>query len=128
MRVTDIGGCTHSPQLRGAAPPLVETSHEKHAGVDDSPGQIAAKRAEEHGPNLDCVCGHDAERQSEGKRHYQAEQDLRDPVHRFQDSIRRFGRKLRHGSTAIWTVHFPSLSGPMRARPFCLVRDFPVSL
>jgi hypothetical protein len=76
MRITYISGRTHSPQLHGAAPPLVETSHEKHAGVDDSPGQIAAERAEEHGPNLDGVCGHDAERQSEGKRHYQAEQDL----------------------------------------------------
>jgi hypothetical protein len=76
MRVTDISGRTHRPQPHGAAPPLVETSHEKHAAVDDSPGQIAAERGEEHGPNLDCVCGHDAEGQSEGKRHYQAEQDL----------------------------------------------------
>jgi hypothetical protein len=57
--------------------------------------KLQPERAEEHGPHLDCVCGHDAEGQSEGKRHYQAEQDLGDPVYRFQDSIRRFGRKLR---------------------------------
>jgi hypothetical protein len=52
------------PVLGNSAAPLIQTSHEKHTGVDDSPGQIAAERAEEHGPNLDGVCGHDAERQS----------------------------------------------------------------
>src|SRR5215471_14833118 len=95
MRITDIGGRAHSPQLHGVAPPLVEASHQKHAGVDDSPGQVTAECGEEHGPNLDAVCGYDAEGQGEGKRHYQAEQDLRDPVCRFEDSIGWFGRKRR---------------------------------
>src|SRR5215471_6184520 len=87
MGVSDIGGRAHSPQLHGVAPSLVEASHQKHAGVDDSPGQVTAECGEEHGPNLDAVCGYDAEGQGEGKRHYQAEQDLRNPVHRFEDSI-----------------------------------------
>src|SRR5215472_2028988 len=55
MRVSDIGGRAHSPQLHGVAPSLVEASHQKHAGVDDSPGQVTAECGEEHGPNLDAV-------------------------------------------------------------------------
>src|SRR5262249_1627215 len=95
MGVSDIGGRAQSPQLHGVAPPLVEASHQKHAGVDDSPGQVTAECGEEHGPNLDAVCGYDAEGQGEGKRHYQAQQDLRDPVHRLEDSIGWLGRKRR---------------------------------
>ena len=82
-------------QLHGVAPPFVEASHQKHGGVDDSPSQVAAEGGEEHGPDLDAVRRYDAERQGEGQRHDQAEQDLRDPVHRFEDSVGRFGRKRR---------------------------------
>src|SRR5262249_3533576 len=74
--------------LHGGAPPLIEASHQEHAGVDNPPGQVAAECREDHGPNLDGVCAYDAERQGEGQRHNQAKQDLRDPVHRFEDSIR----------------------------------------
>src|SRR5262249_9914728 len=95
MRVSDIGGRAHGSQQHGVAPPLVEASHQKHAGVDDSPGPVAAEWREGAGPNLDAICGYDAECQGEGKRHYQAEQDLRDPVNRFEDSIGWFGRKRR---------------------------------
>src|SRR5262245_21083270 len=66
MRVSDIGGRAHGSQLHGVAAPLVEASHQKHAGVDDSPGQVAAECGEEHGPNLDAVRGYDAECQGEG--------------------------------------------------------------
>ena len=95
MCAADIGGLAYRTQLHGVAPPLVEASHQKHGGVDDSPSQVAAEGGEEHGPNLDAVRRYDAERQGEGQRHDQAEQDFRDPVHRFEDSIGRFGRKRR---------------------------------
>src|SRR5262249_6971201 len=95
MRVSDISGRARSPPLHGVAPPLVEAGHQKHGGVDDSPRQVAAERAEQHGSNLDGICGYDAQRQREGKRHYQAEQNLRDPLHRLEDSLGRSGRKLR---------------------------------
>ena len=36
--------------------------------------------------NLDAVRRDDAERPGEGQRHDQAEQDLRDPIHRFSDA------------------------------------------
>jgi hypothetical protein len=72
MRVTDIGGAL-SLSLHGDAPPLVEARHQKHACIDNSPGQVAAKGGEEHGPNVDAFCGYDAKRQGECKRHDQAE-------------------------------------------------------
>jgi hypothetical protein len=123
MGVSDIGGRAHSPQLHGVASPLVEASHQKHAGVDDTPGKVTAECGEEHGPNLDAVCGYDAQGQGEGKRHYQAKQDFRNPVHRLEDSIGQFGRKLRRCVT--W--HF----GKARFAPSIMEGgryDFPISL
>jgi hypothetical protein len=92
----NIGRLAHRTQLHDVAPLFVEASHQKHSCVNDPPGQVAAERGEKHGPNLDAVRRDDAERTGEGQGHYQAEQDLRYPVHRIEDSIGQSGRKRRH--------------------------------
>jgi hypothetical protein len=66
---------------------------------------------------LDAVCRYDAERQGEGQRHDQAEQDLRDPVHRFEDSIGQFGRKLRDRIDCHWESTRFSLGAAIASTP-----------
>jgi hypothetical protein len=76
--------------ISAASRTFVEAGDQIYAAIDDAPGQIAAEGANEHGPDLDLVSGRNTERTGKGESHDQAEQYLRNSVHRIEDTIRQF--------------------------------------
>jgi hypothetical protein len=87
--VRSAGICcfAYGPQLQDIAAAFVEARHQEDTGVDDAPGQVAAERADQHGADLDIVCGQDAQCEGKGEGHDQAKQHLRDSVDRIEDTI-----------------------------------------
>ena len=72
--------------------------HEHHA-INDTPGNITAKRGKEDAPDrLTIACG-DTDCSGEGKRHEQTKDDLREAVYRLQD--RSNARRRGHPWPAI---------------------------
>jgi len=57
-----IGGIPEASQFHEAASSLTEAAHQIETRVDDTPGQIAAKRSQDHGLDVRAPRGSHAER------------------------------------------------------------------
>ena len=77
MRVTGIPGLMDGADREQPAAAFGQSAHQEHHGVDESPGEVAADRADKQHPDL-LTLRHRAERAGEGQRHDQAEEDLGD--------------------------------------------------
>ena len=82
-----IGRFAQGSRYQRHASTLTKASHEVHSGIDDSPGQIAAKRGDQHGPDLQTVRCCDADRARNGEGHYQAKQDFGNPFDWFKHPV-----------------------------------------
>src|SRR6476646_1320295 len=80
---------------------FVQPGHQVHRSVDYPPRQVAAKRPDEHGADLDAVCRNHTERACVGEDHDQAEQDLRNSVHGLEDSNERSGCSCYHSDKSL---------------------------
>ena len=74
-------------QFQEAASSLTEAAHQIETRVDDTPGQIAAKRSQDHGLDVRAPRGSHAERARAGQNHDQPEQNLRNPVDGVENGI-----------------------------------------
>ena len=66
-----------------------ERRHEVHCSVDQPPGQVAADRACQHGPEVFASRVGHPNRPGEGEDHDDPEQDLRRPVERIEHALRQ---------------------------------------
>ncbi len=98
MRRGSVGGLAHGTQRDEAVPLLAEAGHQIEDRINDSPGQIAAQRSDQHLADFAAAGVGDAERAGEGEHHDQPEQDFRDALHRFEQAFARVGRGVSHGS------------------------------
>jgi hypothetical protein len=71
-------------QCQNLVSPDVDACQQVKTAVNNTPGQIAAERTDQHRSDIDVGPGRNAEGADEGERHDQAEQGLRDPFHRIQ--------------------------------------------
>ena len=82
LRFFWIGRFAHGAKRYQSLPLFCQTTHQIQDSVNDSPGQIASQRANEHRAHIIAPrLGH-AERAGEGKDHDQAEEDFGNTINR----------------------------------------------
>ena len=84
MSVLAIDRLTDRSHGQHIAPALAEARHQIHSGVDNSPGDIATERSEQHRPYCEAIGRRDADRARDGQGHYQTEQDFGEPFDRLK--------------------------------------------
>jgi hypothetical protein len=70
---------------------LTETGHQIEHGIDDTPGQIATERGQEHIADTSPTPLTHAERTRHRQNHNEPEQNLGDSLHWFEETLSRFG-------------------------------------
>jgi uncharacterized protein YecE (DUF72 family) len=84
LRLRDRADRAHDPEAAGAAD---EDRHEIHDGVDETPGEVAADRPDQHGTHLLVAVAGGADRAGEREHHDQPEEDLGQALDRVQDAL-----------------------------------------